>query len=256
MNRLQMLAAWAAVTTLGLLAGSVAQADCAGRCAGWEAVGEYNGTNSDLPKTIPEGVKFQQALAQHAPGWVNDFAWTDNAAWERDFKSPGNGGNDSAWADDVDLMLFAGHGNRNGVFFGVNQDDLAIRFDEAVLGDKDLEWMIFDACQVLRDDADKWNRWGWPVFRGLHYILSYDTNTFDKDTRGRDFVKYAAKYDWRVRSAWIKATILSENDTVAAYMRADDATSNTYDDHLHGEGFVSSDPDSPTTLYYLSWSTD
>ena len=257
MSGIRNVAVFAAMTLIGVSAwGAPARADCSGNCAGWEAVGDYNGTNNDLPKTIPEGQKFQQALAQHAPSWKTDFAWTDNNAWERDFKSPSNGGSDSSWTDDVDLTLFAGHGNRNGVFFGVNQSDLAIRFDESRLGDKDLEWMIFDACQVLKDDSGKWDRWGWPVFKGLHYIFSYDTNTFDKDTRGRDFVKYAAKYNWRVKSAWVKATILSENDTVAAYMRADDGSSDTYNDHLWGNGFVSSDPDNPTNLFYASWSTD
>lgn len=256
MQMIKRIATSGVALSVLMMVGSVAEADCTGRCAGWEAVGEYNGTNSDLPKTVPEGIKFRDALATYDSSWIRDFGWTDDNAWERDFKDNSNGGSDSSWGDDVDLMLFAGHGNRNGVFFGVNQDDLTIRFDEAELGDKDLEWLILDACQVLRDDSGKWNRWGWPVFKGLHYIFSYDTNTFDKDTRGRDFVKYAAQHDWRVRDAWIKATILSENDTTAAYMRADDANSNTFDDHLWGNGFVSSDPDSPTSLFYLSWSTD
>ena len=94
------------------------------------------------------------------------------------------------------------------------------------------------------------------MFEGLHYILGYSTNTFDVDTRGEDFLKYAMKYGWRVKSAWVKATILSENGTTAAYMRADNGSSDTYNDHLWGFGFTSSDPDNPTTLYYASWSTN
>jgi len=246
------------VFTAALTLGSwvSAQASCSGNCAAWEAVEEYNGTNSDLPATITEGEKFESAVAKWGNAWKTDFRWTDNNAWERDFKTPGLGGTDTAWADDVDLMLFAGHGNQNGVFFGVNQDDLTIRFDEAVLGNRDLEWIILDACNVLQDNAGKWNRWGWPVFKGLHYVFSYSTSTFDVDSRGEDFMKYAGKYDWRVKDAWVKATILSENGTTAAYMRADNATSNTYDDHLWGHGFVSSDPDDPTLLAYATWSTD
>lgn len=233
-----------------------ALADCSGRCAAWEAVGEYNGTNPDLPKTVPEGEKFQDALAKHSSTWVNDFAWRDNAAWERDFRDETLGGTDDAYGDDVDLLLFAGHGNSSGFYFGVNQDDLQVHYNDAILGDKDLEWLIVDACQVLKNDAGKWNRWGWPVFEGLHYILGYSTNTFDVDTRGEDFLKYAMKYGWRVKSAWVKATILSENGTTAAYMRADNGSSDTYNDHLWGFGFTSSDPDNPTTLYYASWSTN
>ncbi len=241
---------------MGLLGANTAMADCEGRCAGWEAVEEYHGNGDDLPKTIPEGQKFEQALNNYSNTWINDFSWTDDAAWEQDFKDPGLGGTDNFYADDVDLMLFAGHGNRNGFYFGVEVDDRQVHFNDAVLGDKDLEWLIIDACQVLRDDDQKWNRWGWPVFEGLHYVFGYSTNTKDVDTRGEDFLKYAMQNNWTVRNAWIKATILSENNTTAAYMRADNAHTDTYNDHLWGFGSVSDDPDNPTTLYYLSWSTD
>ena len=230
-------------------------ADCSGNCAGWEAVGNYNGTNANLPKTIPEGQKFQNAINNYSSSWVTDFAWRDNFAWERDFKSSGLGGNDHLYADDVDLLLFAGHGNSSGFYFGVNQSDLQVHYNDAYLGNKDLEWIIIDACQVLKNDSSKFNRWGWPVFGGLHYIFSYSSNTFDVDTRGEDFIKYAMHYGWRVRDAWINATIVSENGTTAAYMRADNSSSDTYNDHLWGFGSVSSDPNGPSTLYYLSWGT-
>jgi hypothetical protein len=253
----RILGAWAVFAALCVGVGTAgpAEATCSGRCAAWEAVEEYNGTNPDLPATVTEAQKFQSALASWGHSWVTDFGWADDAAWERDFKDSALGGTDSTWVDDVDLLLFAGHGNQSGIFFGVNQSDLTATWDESTLGDRDLEWLILDACNVLQDNATKWTRWGWPVFEGLHYIFSYDTITFDVDTRGEDFVKYAGRYDWRVRDAWIRATVLSENGTRAAYMRADDASSNTYEDHLWGHGSVSSDPDDPTTLYYLSWST-
>ncbi len=226
------------------------------RCAGWEAVEDYHGSATNLPATIPEGEKFQDAISDYSATWSTDFRWTDDLAWERDFKDPSNGGTDESWADDVDLMLFAGHGNRNGFRFGVEVDDNRAHYEDAQLGDRDLEWLIVDACQVLRDDEEKWQRWGWPVFQGLHYVLGYSSNTSDVDTRGRDFVKYAMHHRWSVRNAWIRATILSENGSTAAYMRADDGASNTYDDHLWGFGYVSPDPANPTTLYYASWSTD
>lgn len=241
---------------IALLVSAGASADCDGRCAGWEAVKEYNGNNSDLPKTVPEGEKFQSAIAKHSNTWITDFAWRNNAAWERDFKDVSLGGSDNHWVDDVDLVLFAGHGNKNGFYFGVNQDDLQVHYNDARLGNKDLEWLIIDACQVLKNDSGKWDRWGWPVFKGLHYIFSYSTNTFDKDSRGEDFAKYAMKYGWRVKSSWVKATILSENGTTAAYMRAENSGSNTYEDHLWGFGYTSPDPANPSTLYYASWSTN
>ncbi len=230
-------------------------ADCSGRCAGWEAVGEYNGTSSNLTQTIPEAQKFQNAISQYSNTWVTDFGYQNNAAWEKDFKDDAIGGTDYIYADDVDLMLFSGHGNQNGFYFGVNQTDLVAHYNESTLGNKDLEWIIIDACNILQDNSGKWNRWGWPVFEGLHYIFSYSSTTYDKDSRGKDFIKYAMGYNWKVRDAWIKSTIISENGTTAAYMRADNGSSNTYDDHLWGFGSVSSDPVNPTVLSYLSWGT-
>lgn len=240
---------------LPLLQSGYVQADCSGNCAGWESVGNYNGTNPNLPKTIPEGQKFQAAINNYSSSWVTDFAWKDNNAWERDFKSSSLGGIDNQYGDDVDLVLFSGHGSSSGFYFGVNQDDLLVHYNDAALGNKDLEWLIVDACQVLKNDSNKFNRWGWPVFKGLHYVFGYSSNTFDVDSRGEDFIKYAMDYGWRVRDAWINATIVSENGTTAAYMRADNGSTNTYNDHLWGFGSVSDDPDNPTTLYYLSWGT-
>ena len=66
-----------------------AQAGCNGNCAAWEAVEEYNGTNPDLPATIAEGQKFESAVAKWGNSWKTDFRWTDDSAWERDFKTPG-----------------------------------------------------------------------------------------------------------------------------------------------------------------------
>jgi hypothetical protein len=255
MKNAKYLASTLLVLGLPLVQSGVAYADCSGNCAGWESVGNYNGTNPNLPKTIPEGQKFQAAINNYSSSGVTDFAWKDNAAWERDFKSSSLGGIDNLYADDVDLVLFSGHGNSSGFYFGVSQDDLQVHYNDAYLGNKDLEWLIVDACQVLKNDASKFNRWGFPVFGGLHYVLGFSSNTFDVDTRGEDFIKYAMSYGWTVRDAWINATIVSENGTTAAYMRADNGNSNTYTDHLWGFGSVSSDPSSPSTLYYLSWGT-
>ena len=111
--------------------------------------------------------------------------------------------------------------------------DYKIEYTEANWGDKDLEWIILDACDILKDDDTKWDRWGWPVFKGLHYIFSYNTLTTDVDTRGKDFIKYAMYYGWTVRNAWIRATQLSESGTKAAYMRADETgIADTYDDEV------------------------
>ena len=55
-----------------------------------------------------------------------------------------------------------------------------------------------------------------------------------------------------MRDAWIRACTETEgSDRNWAYMRADGDGTDTFNDHWWGEGFVSSDPTSPTTLFYL-----
>lgn len=223
--------------------------------AGWEAVNQYHGYLTDLYNCVNEGEKFEDAIYNYSSSWTVDFGWRDDAAYEEDFKVSTLGGTDYKWADNVDLMLFSGHGSKNGFYFGTTVDDHMLHYEDAYWGDQNLEWIIIDACNVLFDDDTLWDRWGWPVFKGLHYILGYNTECYDVDTRGRDFIKYAMYLGYTVRLAWIHATIDSEDGTMAAYLRADSADTDTYNDHLFDFGSVSTDPINPTNLYYSTWNT-
>jgi len=238
------------------------QATTYGYEAGWEAVDEYNGLAPDLSECVNEGTNFQDAIASYGGymGWWTSYGFADDNAWEEDFKEEIFGGTDDYYADNVNLVLFSGHGNRNGFYFGTFNDDPQLYYSEAKWGDHQdgLDWIIIDACEVLQPGGvpNVWNRWGWPVFRGLHYILGYSSITYDVNTRGRDFIKYAMEYGETVREAWRDATIISEDGTTAAYLRADNAISDTYNDHLRGFGHTSPDPVSPTILWYFWWSTN
>jgi hypothetical protein len=220
--------------------------------AGWEAVNNYNGYLPNLSECIDEGEKFEDAIFAYSNNWDVYFGDYDASAWEEDFKKTSLGGTDVDYADDVDLVLFSGHGDQNGFYFGTTIDDHQVHYNDADWGDQNLEFALIDACNVLLDNASKYNRWGWPVFEGLHYLCGYNTTCTDVDTRGEDFIKYAMDDGLTVRSAWINATIDSENGTKAAYMRGYSSGADTYNDHLWGFGSVSADP-TPTTLYYLTW---
>jgi hypothetical protein len=225
--------------------------------AGWEAVNMYHGTNPELYECVDEGIKFRDAVNSYGggSGWNVAYGWSNDAAWERDFKDQAIGGTDNIYVDNIDLALFAGHGSPSGFYFGVPVDDYVLTYNDATWGDKDLEWIILDACQTLRRSGSApFNTWG-GAFEGLHYIFGYHTTTGDVDTRGRDFVRYAMYYGQTVRSAWINATIASENGTTAAYLRATKSGADTYNDHLWGFGSVASDPTSPKSLAYSNWGT-
>jgi len=224
--------------------------------AGWEGVNNYNGYASNLSNCISEGQKFATAI-NAATGWTTAYGFSDNSAWEEDFKKQSSGGTDNSYADNVDLVLFSGHGNSSGFYFGTTYDDIQLSNLDAEWGDQDLEWIIIDACQVLEyDSGGVYNRWGWnsDAFSGLHYIFGYDTVSYDVDTRGELFVQYATSGS-TLREAWINATIISENGTKGAYLRADASGTDTYNDHLWGFGSVSSDPTSPTSFSYARWDT-
>jgi hypothetical protein len=157
-------------------------------------------------------------------------------------------GDDLAW----DIVFFSGHGSRGGAFFGIaNLDDGEVKPSEMRLGNRDCEWIIFDACLVLeRDNLKVFNRLG-SAFAGLHYMLGFDTITGDSGDRGKKFAE-RLNDGWSIRDAWIRACTETEgSDTNWAYLRADAAGTDTFNDHWHGKGFVSPNPVTPTSRFYL-----
>ena len=110
--------------------------------------------------------------------------------------------------------------------------------------------IVLDACQVL-GQAGVFVRWGWGRLAGLHYVLGFHTDCTDESKRGRYFAD-KLNNGWRVSEAWIHASQETEDSDVEyAFLRADGAGTNTFDDHWHGKGFVSPDPVEPTTLFYM-----
>lgn len=216
---------------------------------GIEWVQKYNGLQPDLSNTRIQAEGFYNTL-----NGTRVFEWGDDLAWDQDFEQAGRGsppaGTDEKWADNVDFVFFSGHGSAPGFLFGVEKDDAIAKPTEIQWGNRQLEWIALDACDVL-NHKDVFKNWGWPVFAGLHYILGFDTTTSDEAERGRLFAMYL-NHGWSVRDAWIRACQdTEESDTRWAYLRADNATSDTFNDHWWGKGFVSSDPTNPTTLYYM-----
>jgi len=218
---------------------------------GIEWVNQYNGNASDLSNNDNNARGFYNTLQG-----VNQFDYGDNLAWDQDFEKSGKGnpavGTDSTYADNVDIAFFSGHGSKSYLLFGRNDfDNGKARNTEMELGDKDLEWIVFDGCNALDYDG-AFDRWGWGIFKGLHFILGFATICYDRRDRGEKFAK-RLNDSWTVREAWIKACIETEpTETKWAYLRANEGSISTYADHWHGKGSVSADPDNPTQLAYAN----
>lgn len=215
---------------------------------GIEWVKSYHGRAANLTNTKPQAEGFYNTLSA-----TRQFNWGDDLAWDQDFEQQGQGspatGTDTTWVDNVDMVFFSGHGSPGSFLFGVASDDAKAKPTEIVWGNRDLEYIALDACNVL-EESGVFSRWGWPVFKGLHLMLGFHTTTGDEPDRGRILAQYLNAGN-TVRSAWIKACQDTEgSDTQWAYLRADQAGTDTYNDHWWGKGVVSSDPSNPTTLFY------
>jgi hypothetical protein len=215
---------------------------------GIEWVQAYHGRASDLSNTEAQAEGFYNTIQA-----TRSFNWGDDLAWDRDFEEQGIGnpqdGTDTIWADNVDMVFFSGHGNQQGPIFGKTIDNGQATPTEVSWGNRDLDWVALDACQVL-ERPGVFDRWGWPVFNGLHFILGFHTICADEANRGR-YLAENLNNGMTVREAWIRACQETEgSDREWAYLRADSSGTDTFNDHWHGKGFVSADPDNPDILFY------
>ena len=217
---------------------------------GIDWVNNYHGRASDLANNHENAQGFYNRLIG-----VRQFQHGDDTAFDTDFEQNGVGqpspGIDHNFADDVDIVFFSGHGSRRGPLFGrADRDDGEAHFTEIRLGNKQCQWAVFDASEVLAEGSvTNWTQ----AFKGLHYILGFHTPCQDKPDRGRRFAE-RLNAGMTIREAWIKACKETEgSDTYIAYLRADQAghNTNTENDHWIGRGYVSPDPVNPTTFRYL-----
>jgi hypothetical protein len=138
------------------------------------------------------------------------FDWRGVNAWERDFRKTSAGGDDDDFVDAVDAQWYTGHGSSGGFTFKGANDDGDITPSDARWGDNhNLEWMLLESCQVLRDTNganDYFGRWA-PAFDGLHVLNGFDTNAYCiNGGTGRRYAEYLFPTFWRgplsVTQAW------------------------------------------------------
>ncbi|MET8153912.1 DUF6345 domain-containing protein [Actinoplanes sp. NPDC049668] len=210
------------------------------------------------------GNGFRNVMASHGVG--TQFDWRGASAWEKDFKDPSLGGIDSSYVDDVDATWYTGHGWPGGFTFKGNNSDTAITPSDARWGNRDLEWLQLESCQVLRDTNghhDYFGRWR-QAFAGLHIMNGFDTNaycvgggtgaTFASYLFPKKFLWWELRPAYRVQSAWAAMAIDREPSGVkyrsTGLVRPDGTTN--IGDYFWGQGPTG--PDIPLTPNTGQWS--
>lgn len=187
---------------------------------------EWIGNCGGLPGSAGSAAGFVSNMSVLGPVPIQ-FNWGDNNAWERDFKDPTKGGQDSSYVDDVDLTFYTGHAGDWGWWFcNTTHDDQYLQYPDAYLGDRDLEWLGIAACGPLQavDGAGKqwYTRWG-PAFQGLHLLMGYATTSYDNTVEGPNFARYILGLPglgWlgfgpiTVRQAWAQMAIDAQPSSV------------------------------------------
>jgi len=132
-----------------------------------EYVRFYNGHGADLPGTVADGTGFYNGLGNY--GWSKTFLWSNNLAWEKDWRDCSLGGGDCAYGADIaDFAYFSGHGSVARIYFGVNKD--AYNFYGGNARFNNVRWVGFSSCNTIRGtDISHW----FSAFQGAHMLLGF-----------------------------------------------------------------------------------
>jgi hypothetical protein len=224
---------------------------------------EYIGVSQGLGGSQGNATGFVNTMT--SKGVPVQFFWGDYAAWEQDFKDPSKSGDDSDWVDDVDMTFYTGHANGDGFTFPGNNDDDFLHYNDAVWGNRDLEWLVIAACGPLQLESGGlrwWQRWG-PAFQGLHQLLGYTTVSWDNTVEGQLMAEkiLGTQILWfnigarSVRQAWVETATQAQNDnnvTWAYMVPFGPNNSSNLDDYFWGRGTTTFDIPNPTGFIHVS----
>lgn len=232
---------------------------------GVEWITDWPGTADDRANWYHSATRLYNEIK--GAGWIGRFNYGNASAWEKDFKHASYGGINDQIIDSVDLAMIGTHGSSawdsyygrslSSVYFSTNNDDWHLSPGEArrAYGNNDLEWLAFDSCSVLRDDS----MWYWyQTFDGLHLMLGFANTMYvvypgdggvwgdQMQAKGWWIFGHGAK---TVTQAWFTAVEDQQPSGVRARVLAE--TLDSYNDYIHGQGYVS--PDYPNNGAYWYW---
>lgn len=178
------------------------------------------------------------------------FVLDNDSAWERHWKE---GAEDSSYADNVHFAYFHGHGCEQAIKFGTYHDDPSLDYNETRWGNTMLDWVVLDACNVLKDPKES-NLWR-GSFAGLHGIYSFASFNPVYPNRGSQLA-LRLKQEMTIWEAWkqaIKDSLPQGVQATAAILSAKDDNPDTWDcyyDHIYGYGYVINPPGYPSDFDY------
>jgi hypothetical protein len=187
------------------------------------------------------------------PGWSQQFCLGCSSCSEDYYKSSSYGGSENSWVDSTDIHFRNSHcGTAWDSYWGkylssIPCTDGSVTPGEArrAWGDYDLEWMASKCCSLLRNDSKAY--W-YTTFDGLHLMLGFKTSSYGATNFGRKWANRMKKttflwWTWdgqTITQAWFNTTDETQPSGTTARVLAE--VYNNYNDHLWGQGYVSSDP--------------
>lgn len=91
----------------------------------------------------------------------------------------------NSYVDAMDFSYYSGHGNNYYITMGPGAEVSGVNLkynSKTRWGDNDLEFVVFQSCQVIPSKKDVSNWWSaWVpngIFQGLHQAVGYRTNSF------------------------------------------------------------------------------
>jgi len=273
---------------LSLCMGALSSSALMARDVGVQWVNDYDDPADDRSYWDDAAGAFGSELGSKGESYTFNFGNAN--VWERTFRrsdyagyydisgawTVDTSGADSSYVDNVDWAYIGAHGWGAGgrIFVEVdtslrsyNVDSSDIFNKNLRLGDRDLEWMVFDSCVQLCRDPDSLDRdldgntteGKWTLyktsFKGLHAIIGYESimwvssNNADAKEKFVDYAYASSGNKRTIYEAWLKANEKYLDDLAFAYMiPATSATDKSFFDEKIGA--VKADLSSPS-YYWL-----
>ena len=239
----------AAVICLNSPVITMADNDAGAKEIGIACVGDYsswNGKLDDLKSPINIANDFANEFADDDKNWKVKFKHLNNLVWETDFKGKILGGEDHIYADNVDILIYSGHGIKPNKYgstdyaFALNTKKSSKYANQSQMyfGDRDLEWLVTFTCNFLASkDLDTIGH----MAKGVHAICGFETTVILTADMGKVFAKKLKK-GYSVKESFFATA----EETRIWYKSGGTAgvftTKNNADDCLWGYGKVVADP--------------
>lgn len=202
--------------------------------------------NLQAPTKIGNSI-YNSFKSGNAKKWNIGFQSYDAMLKVECFKGKSLGGSDHLFADDVDLLFYAGHGLTPGSH-GADDYSLALSYDkkkhranqsDMFLGNKDLEWFITFTCNFCKGSMSQLGH----MAKGLHALCGFSTGVCLTSDMG-SVISEKLKKGVSVKEAFFATAKETQpwKDKLNSRKACVFTTKDCADDRIWGYGSVASDP--------------